>query len=262
MKKYTFLIQKELDGLPSYDFGYDIISNIKGLNSFLSKNNIDYRLINVNNLDKLFDTETNKHIPIGSVQFVEYYMFLNNIIIPSPLNIPKHLRKVRYCRRIIDDISFDEFTNNINKYKNYYIKPADKYKQFEVTKGYMFNDFVKSKTINNLFISSEITQKIKNEFRCFVFDNKIESIKPYVNDISYKISNKYIELLKEIIDLNIKNNLGLSYYAIDFATLEDNSFELIELHHPYSLGTYGYKNESLLYFFLRGFLNMVNNKGA
>lgn len=261
---YHFLIESYIDDfnnkVPLFSFGYEIINSIKE-NKWIDINSkYSYELVLLNDLNN-YSNKVNKvllNIPIGSVEFVNFWLNKINKKQPLPLNVPIHLRNNKFVGRKILDISYNEFLENIIKfYNNFYVKSADEYKHFDIIRGKYYLFFCKDIKVNNLFISEQINQEIKTEFRCFVLSNKIVSIKPYINDICYTIDNKHVELLNEIINTNISNNLNVACYTIDYAILEDGSFELIELHHPYSVGNYGFNGIELLLFYLRGYLELI-----
>lgn len=261
IEKYTFLIQSDSReaGTPLYDFGFDIKRAIQDESTFRATDVYSYIYTDFTDLSKfkLLSEEKNiLYIPIGSVEFVENFLIDNQIKLPKPYNIPKHLRKLPYCKRIIQDITSVMFNNNRGEYNDYYIKSADRYKQIEITIGKYYDFFHKNKKIENYYINSEIKPKIINEFRCFVFNNTIISIRPYINDLTYEISKRHVGILNEIIEQNI-NNIDSTYYTIDYGILKDDSFELIELQHPYSVGNYGFNGIELLLFYLRGFLEII-----
>jgi hypothetical protein len=258
LENFIFLIQKDLDDSNIlHSFGFEIINAIRYERWYNSNLNLGYELVDQIEIDTnpFLSSEKTLYIPIGSVEFVESYLKASNKIIPKPLNIPPYLRKIRYIRRIIEDITLDQLDK---KYDDYYIKSGDRYKQFDVIKGKHYKFFNSEIKVENLFVSSEIKPEIDSEFRSFVTDHKLISVRVYSSNESYCVHKKHVELLNEIIEINKKENPLLRTYTIDYAVLNDGSFELIEMHHPYSVGNYGFNGINLLHFYLRGYLSLYN----
>jgi len=259
--KYIFILQVNSDGEFIDSFVYDTYHAIKEHNWFVNKSIDSYEYIKakkIEDIDNLFKYKSIQYIPIGSVQFVESFLKLKGITPPKPLNIPSYLRKVRYARHIIEDIQYKDVVNN-PKYNNYYIKSALKYKDFSVTNGKLLKFDIPNLEDNyELFISSPIVPDIKNEFRAFVVDNKIVNISNYISDtISYEISSDHITLLNEVVGLVSKNDPKLRAYTIDYAITQDNGLNLLELHHGYSCGNYGFKGNKYLDFIIKSIIQLM-----
>jgi hypothetical protein len=228
-------------------FVFDTYKSILDYNSFNNKEKYNVYLITIDNI-KYLDSP---HIPVGSIEFTHEYFKLANIEIPKPLNVPINLRK--YCTRNIFDISKSELIKNKDKYNDYYIKSNEAYKDFEINKVKYFD--VNISKCENYFISSQIEPEIVSEFRCFILSDRIISINNYIGDC-IGLNNKHILIIKEIIK-QIKN---LRAYTIDFAILENNELEIIELHHGYSCGNYGFKGDKYLSFLINGINQLKYNK--
>lgn len=239
MKETRFLLEVDNDNNFIDTFVYDVFKSINAYNIFKNQNEYTYNLVDKNYLYQY----TSDHIPIGSIEFVHEFLKHKKIEIPKPLNVPIDLRQ--YCRREILDIDKSDLILNYEKYKNYYIKSNESYKDFEINKVKYF-DLNDSKT-EKYFISSQIEPEIISEFRCFVLADRIVSINNYVGDC-IGLNNLHISTLKLIIS-KIKN---LRSYTIDFAILEDGYLEIIELHHGYSCGNYGFSGDKYLSFLING----------
>ncbi len=259
--KIKFILQLNEDNEFLDTFVYDVYSAIKKHNWFFYKEEDQYDYIKVKKIDEIDLEYKFKYIPVGSVEFVEDFLRSENIEVPKPLNIPKYLRRVRYARNIVEDITYLELMSNLAKYKTYFIKSAEKYKHFDVTNGNMIKYSNLSLSDNtNLYISSPIIPSIENEFRSFVKNGNILSINNYIStNYSYKIDSYHIELLNEIIKLVTENQPELKAYTIDYVICEDSGFSLLEMHHGYSCGNYGFNDLNYLDFVIAGIMQFYTN---
>jgi len=239
--KIYFLLETDNEFEFVDTFVYDTFKSIKDYNSFnFSTNSTKYIGVKLN-IDQVDEFQYN-YIPVGSIEFVHKYLLMRDITIPKPLNVPNILRE--YCSREIIDINKKELLNSKSKYNNYFIKSNDSYKDFEINKVKYF-DFESSKT-ENYFISSQIEPEIISEYRCFVLGARILSINNYIGD-PIGLTNLHISTLKLLI-----SKINLRAFTIDFAILENGSMEIIELHHGYSCGNYGFKGDYYLSFLING----------
>lgn len=267
--KFLFLLQINEDNEFIDTFVYDTYQEIKHHNWLVNKSIQTYDYLKIKKIEdiNLFNIASDyyeknlqniEYIPVGSVQFVESFLKTKNIIPPKPLNIPTYLRKVRYAKHIIEDLQYKDVLNN-KKYDNYYIKSALKYKDFNVTNGKMMKFDIPN--LNNeyeLFVSSPITPPIKTEFRAFIIDTKLINISNYISEnIYYDITETHVNLLHEIIDLVSKNDPKLRAYTIDYAITQDEGLSLIELHHGYSCGNYGFRGDKYLDFVIKSILQLT-----
>lgn len=258
--KFIFLLQINEDGEFLDTFVYDTYQAIKHHNWLVNKSNQTYDFLKLKKIEDvdLFRFGSVEYIPVGSVQFVEGFLKLKNITPPKPLNIPKYLRKVRYAKHIIEDLQYKDVLNN-KKYDNFYIKSALNYKDFDVTNGKMAKYDIPNLDNNyELFVTSPISPPIKNEFRSFVLDNKIVNISNYISEnISFEITKDHVSLLNEVVDIISKNDSKLKAYTIDYVVTEDNSISLLELHHGYSCGNYGFKGDKYLNFVIKSIIQLT-----
>jgi hypothetical protein len=238
MKETYFILETDKNEDFIDTFVYDTFKSIKDFNSF--KNNEKYYGYRTN--ISVLNQFGKDLIPVGSIEFVHNYFSRHNITIPKPLNVPDILRE--YCSREIIDINKKELLSNKIKYNNYFIKSNDSYKDFEINKVKYFN-FDSSKT-ENYFISSQIEPEIISEYRCFVLGNRLLSINNYIGD-PIGLTNLHINMLKLFI-----SKIDLRAFTIDIAVLENGNIEIIELHHGYSCGNYGFKGDYYLSFLING----------
>lgn len=238
MNETYFLLEVDKNGDFIDSFIFDCYKSIKDFNSFTNNEKYSVYRTTISGLNQF----TNHLIPVGSIEFVHNYFSLHNINIPKPLNVPKYLRQ--YCSREIIDITKEDLLNNKIKYNNYFIKSNDSYKDFEINKVKYF-DF-ESTITENYFISSQIEPEIISEYRCFVLGGRILSICNYIGD-PIGLTNLHINTLKFYV-----NKIDLRAFTIDFAILENGNMEIIELHHGYSCGNYGFKGDYYLSFIING----------
>lgn len=239
--KIYFLLETDNEFEFVDTFVYDAFKSIKDYNSFNTNTNSTKYIGIKLSIDQL-DEFKYDYIPVGSIEFVHKYLSMRNVTIPKPLNVPDVLRE--YCSREIIDINKEDLINNKIKYNEYFIKSNDNYKDFEINKVKYF-DFNYSKT-ENYFISSQIHSNIISEYRCFVLGNRILSINNYIGD-PIGLTNLHISTLKLL-----SSKINLRAFTIDFAILENGTMEIIELHHGYSCGNYGFKGDYYLSFLING----------
>jgi hypothetical protein len=259
--KIKFILQTNKDNEFLDTFVYDVYSAILQHNWFYDEKD-KYFYIKSSKIENVNLEDNFLYIPVGSVEFIEDFFKLNNIEVPKPLNIPSYLRRVRYTRNIIEDITYLDLISNLEKYKNYYIKSAEKYKHFDVTNGRMIRytdvDFQNN---TQLYVSSEIIPKIIQEFRVFVLNDRILSINNYITEtLFYKIDEHHVELLFEIIGLVRQHQSELKAYTIDYVVSEDRGFSLLELHHGYSCGNYGFNGENYMKYIIGGIKQFYENR--
>ena len=230
---YKFLIQTE-NGIPLFDFCFEVIQKIKFLNWFYNDKIYEYKNIDYTSSEDL-SMYTN-YIPIGSLQFtLNYYKEVYGISNIKPIYIPNVLNSYDFLGRHIWDA-------NMKKYLNYNNEEEVFYKDIYSFKGdtgiYKFKDVEEKE---GCIISTKID--ILSEWRAFVCNGKLIDVKNYMGD--FKKTPNY-EKIEEMIK-SYKN--APSSYTIDVAVTSTKTL-LLEIHQFFSCGLYGFNDKNLLKMFI------------
>lgn len=175
-------------------------------------------------------------IPVGSIEFVEKYLKKNI----SPIIIPKELRKPDFLRR---KIFFNKNKKDLlmlmqeNFFNKIFVKSNTRIKS-DITGIYSEKDLKYLKD-NDLYFVSEY-KNILSEYRCFIFQKNIKSIKNYLGDQWLKPD---IELIEQMIK-EYKN--APPAYTLDVAVTDNGETFLIETHNFISCGLYGFEDACIL----------------
>lgn len=201
--------------------------------------------------------KNNKNIiPVGSVEFIEEAMRSRDLKPPEPYNIPDDFKTSYYTsRNVYNNVTWDKLVNY-----NFplFVKPDDNYKSFtggvfkSIDQFKMFVDIDYERTL--YFVSDPIS--IESEFRILVHNQQIRYIAQYIGLYDNRLS---MEFLNDIVE-----NFGLSEisYSFDVGICNDGTNVLIEFHHFYGVGTYGFEGPeyiNMLTAFWKNFLKSNNN---
>lgn len=222
-----FLIQTE-KGHIVHDFSFQLVESIKFNNWFNGNKNMKYKLTNETEPDY-----REGYIPIGSVEFVTYYIekYFNRRVLPA--NIPDQLNKEEYTGRIVSNI----------------VGP----KSFACPMFVKSNDKIKGKTGITQVISSTGTYQVSevieidSEWRCFIY-RELEDIRCYSGDF------------RVFPDIHIINKMIIAYnkecYTLDVGIVKGRTV-IIEVHDFFSCGLYGFNSNYLPHMFAQTFNRLV-----
>ena len=245
----TFIIQSQCGdmNIPMHDFGYHIAKAVNYQKEIYG-DACDFEFVFVSDNKRMPDIHGHYYVPVGGVDFVkDFYKSYYNIDIPKPLNIPD-------C--IIDKPHF-EFLNrtviNINRNNAYpiknmfdgdkvFVKSNDTYKK--EPKIMLFDDISTATDLDDNIMISDVLHDIVDEYRVFVFRGKAVGIKQYVGDCPciLPIHVKFIEAaIKKFEQFNV-----IPAYSFDVCVDSTGEMSIIEFHHMFSLGLYGFNNYSIL----------------
>jgi len=233
----TFLVEVDEHGDFVHDFTWSLFRSID-YNSWYYNKDSNYKLVKVKQKDEkeifTFNIGNQNVIPVGSLEFVHRYMVKKGLNIPIPLNIPTELRKYEYIKRHI----YEDTLNNIKWNKKWFIKPASDVKKFT---GFVAESLENVKLFepnitedDMLFISDPIN--IISEYRCIVHNDELKCIQNYQGDFTYFPN---IKIINNIIS-DYKNYLPI--YTLDIGITDKGETVIIELHHFYSCGLYGFND--------------------
>lgn len=217
----------------------------------------DYVCTTYNDLDKIINDKNlpiQDMTPIGSIKFVqEFLKKVHGINEMNPIEVPKILRKEKYLKRKYEILS----NENLPESGLYFLKYASKLKDFSY-RG-LINYLPKEDPGNGepylkegLYVVSELVD-ILSEYRCFIYNDKIEGIQYYDGDCTVFPSKDDVNLLKEMVNVYSLDKNRPFAYTMDVAIIKDKGLCILECHPHTSVGLYGYNNSNLLYSYTYGF---------
>lgn len=222
-----FLIQSVNDEIV-HDFVFHLKEAIKYNNWFYNEEKYKYMIT-----DNVLEKEFFDYIPVGSIEFVlNFYKQYHSIENIKPINIPKSLMIEKYLKR--DILTFKELKKeNVDLSEYVFVKAIDKFK--DLTDIIQIKDIPANK---NVLISPVIS--IESEWRGFVHNQKLIDMRNYGGDFSL------------FPDINVVNSMIGDYkdspkaYTIDVAVTNKGYTVIIEVHHFFSCGLYGFSDYSIL----------------
>ena len=227
----TFLIQStEYSGytIPAQSYGYTAMEAVQYHNWFHGEKVYDCKLHdNMTFKSDSYNYLRPDYVPIGSVDYVLAWLEQMGVTDVAPLNIPRKLWK--YCRR---DVTID-YCTNINGH--WMLKDCDKIKADYNGEAYFNGDGGKDKK----YFLTRWVDNINSEWRVFVFNQKIQSIKCYSGDELVIPDKLYIE--------EIVQNYDKRCYTLDVMVYNDGkTTDIVELHDFFACGLYGFDDYRVL----------------
>jgi len=243
-----FLIQK-INGRIVHDFSFVLLESIRYHKWLYGKSSIMYRFLNTKHDNTKFEFKFihRNYTPVGSVEFVMAFIknFYNKT--PLPLNVPECL--FRYAGRNI----INGTEKNVIGLK--FIKSNDgikvKKENGDDLTG-IYDGSTDTIPSGNYQISDNV--EIISEYRCFVFQNKLEGIHNYSGDFTI------------FPDVNTINAMIKTFsksspiaYTLDIGVNNNGTF-VIEVHDFFSCGLYGFARHDIYPKMLyRWFRNYITN---
>lgn len=165
-------------------------------------------------------------VPIGSVEFVQYYMEGNNYTLPKPRNVPDQL--IGYAGRKIINGTRKDVLHNLPCFIKSTTKIKSEYNG-AVEPGY-----------NSLILPQDDYQiselvNIDSEWRAFVFKNKLVGLQNYLGDFTLFPD---VGKINEMIQAYTKGPVA---YTLDVYINADSTY-VMEVHDFYSVGFYGFSD--------------------
>lgn len=195
--------------------------------------------------DGLFHGEHD--IPVGSVEFVIGYLKKNYKIDYKPLNIPDCLLISKYMGRY--QFGFKTGQEIIESNNNLF------FKDWTTIKGELgFTNWDKPETLDKSYFYRELFD-IESEWRVFVHRNEILDVRCYTGN-PWKLPSK--ELALEIVN-TFKEEAPIAY-TLDLAITEKGETVIIELHHYFSCGTYGFNSPKHPYMLSQAWFELLKNQ--
>lgn len=239
-----FLIQKENDGIPTTDLGFETIDAVKyhkWLHPGTSDIEYDYILITFNEL-KTYAKDG--FIPVGSIEFCEEFFHLYGNIHPKAINIPKELMTDEFLGRNVQRIKIGNMENKIQFDSPKFVKNALKIKGYsDITDiidpftiiGERETYLDKDRYFKEYLVSDIID--ISAEFRCFVYNGNLLDIRRYSGFDALSV-NPDVKKIKNMISAY---TAAPQAYTMDVAVTKDKKTVLIECHNFWAVGLYGFE---------------------
>ena len=165
--------------------------------------------------------------PVGSVEFVSYYLNKYYNKTPKPVNIPECL--YHFADRVV-------WIGNENDYKNpCFVKNHDTIKKFSavIEDDYLFP------LDKGTYQYSELIG-IHSEWRCFVYNNKLVGLQNYSGEfILFPDIDRIMNMIK-----TFKSEAPVAY-TLDIGVNNSSTF-VIEVHDFFACGLYGFADLNLL----------------
>lgn len=245
-----FLIQCDKEGIPVIDMAYQIIEGVRfhrWLRHYVTDWEFDYILIKdktfIDNKTGSKYTEMKNCIPIGTIEFVEKFLYESGLKLPKPINIPKELQLPEFLKREIKYVKISDIEQGIVFDDLKFVKSEDMLKGASGLTPVISEDFlscerpqIDSNEKSSKFIVSDILN-IESEWRCFVHRNQLVDVCKYSGDFD-KIPDK--EIIEKMI--TCYSNCPPAY-TLDVAVLESGETVIIEVHNFWSCGLYGLEGD-------------------
>ena len=224
----NFLIQGT-NGLPDFDFGYELIKSIEFQDKELGNYSRLYEVTEYPQIKYYSVDDYKAWCPVGSVEFVHKYFENYNIPIPKPINIPKELWDYSNLRPKI-------VASNYKSINPIFVKNIDKIKHSK-------NGVAWETSSEDTYwqVTTLIEEGFLSEWRCFIFNGKLLDCKLYSGDWNSEPPREFY------IEGAIKTwKSAPCAYTLDIGTIfngwtgTENC--IIEAHNLYSCGLYGFSN--------------------
>ena len=239
-REIEYLLQCE-NNIPAFDFVFEAYKQLEAAGKRAWLNDLQFFDSHRNYPYKPDHLET---VPVGSVEFVHAYFEAHGIKVPNPLNVPEEL--IELCDPEPYDVPDWEERIIIFSGPQEHSKMQIKNKDIVKHPKNGFSD--KIKPVGNWQITEWIEDGFDAEFRVFVFDERIIDVRQYAGDVKYPLDYDYV---KECIE---KFKSAPPSYTLDIGIHRGsingvhhcNIHTVIECHHFYSCGTYGFNHSAYL----------------
>jgi hypothetical protein len=238
-----FLIQK-CNGEITHDFAFTLLESIRFKNWLTNTANIKVRYVDIDpTTDSIrhlrpcvFKPIHRNYVPIGSVEFVSFFLEKFYGLTPKPINVPREL--FNYAGRDVWNGHHLFLENTGGKF---YVKSNDRIKGFSDVIDVRTNNFETTYSlgipIGNYQYSNYIT--IDSEWRAFIYKGKLVGLHNYCGEFT-KFPN--VEKIKEMIKAYKSAPIA---YTLDIGVNDFNTF-VIEVHDFFSCGLYGFADHAIL----------------
>lgn len=237
-----FLIQRVKNQIV-HDFSFVLLESFKYHK--WKNNSIEFDYIFTNNKKpKWVSTEFKNYVPIGSVEFVSYYLEVYYGKKVTPKNVPVELFDHKFTQRNVFNGTERDLTGRGKKF----VKSNDKIKLFTE----IVNDDFELKPGN--YQISDVIKNIDSEWRCFVYHNKLVGLQNYCGEFT---------LFPDVADINMMiyayKDAAPVAYTLDVGINDKGTF-IIEVHDFFSCGLYGFSDlVNLPYMFDRWFKEYITS---
>ena len=235
-----FLIQK-CNGQVTHDFAFTLLESIRFKNWLTNTKDIKVRFVNTDtdadSIEHLRPSPLKEihrnYVPIGSVEFVSFFLQKFYGLTPKPINVPEELFEPYYTHRPIINGNHMSLENLTGKW---FVKSNDKIKGFAevlmLNKNHVWNV-----SEGNYQISQYVT--IESEWRAFVYEGKLVGLQNYAGEFTKFPSVDHIKsMIKTYKSAPVAYTLDVG--VTDYATF------VVEVHDFFSCGLYGFADHAIL----------------
>jgi hypothetical protein len=243
-----FLIQK-CNGEIKHDFAFTLLESIRFRNWLTNRKDVMVRFVDT-------DLETDaisrlrpsplkaihrNYVPIGSVEFVTFFLEKFYGLTPKPINVPQELYS--YAGRDIWNGNHLFLDNTGGKF---FVKSADRIKGFSEVVECRTDNFTTTFSPNipiGNYQYSNYVSGIVSEWRAFVYEGKLVGLQNYSGEFTkFPTVGKINEMIKKYKSAPIAYTLdvGIINYGYHQQTI------VIEVHDFFSCGLYGFADHAIL----------------
>jgi len=232
-----FLIQK-CNGKVTHDFSFTLLESIRFKNWLTKNNDIKVKFVDTDPEAKEIDPTILKpmhrnYVPIGSVEFVSFFLEKFYGLTPKPVNVPEELFHHIYSRRPIINGNHKDLEDRKGMW---FIKSNDKIKGFsEILR--LDDKHVWNIPAGNYQISEFIS--VQSEWRAFIYKGKLVGLQNYCGE--FTVFPDPVEI-KRMIKAYKSAPVA---YTLDVGVNDHHTF-VIECHDFFSCGLYGFSDHTVL----------------
>jgi len=174
-------------------------------------------------------------MPIGSVEYMEYFFDLYGIEKPMPLHIGKYMSIFGRDTWVVEDLRNLDYSSPV------FVKPLRDVKKFTGFVSTKKSDWDLYPELDDwygpLLCSKPFKHEIVSEWRMFIKGVDLVNISIYGGDYQELPNPSFINYVMTKV---ITNSLHLPHsYTIDIAVLSNGNCEVVELNDMWAIGPYG-----------------------
>lgn len=194
-----------------------------------------------------FYTREAGYVPVGAIEFVENSLQYHHGVKVKPLQIPLELKRPDFLGRQVKE----HIGSFVLDKERAFVKAIDAYKSTVIPTGIYVGGT--QFPMGNYFISEVVN--IVSEYRLFISDGNIQGMHNYSGD-------PFVPPRKSaVLEIVKAYKHAPFHYCLDIAVLDTRQVVVVEAHHFYSCGLYGFSSHRLPNMYARSFHDLVRTKG-
>lgn len=192
-------------------------------------------------------------VPVGSIQFINWYLHQQGMGALQAMNIPPELNYAPFLgRHIFQNVRKAELPKLETQYGSLLVKPGLHPKRFPLTRTQYRDEIPDDEP---LFVSQELKEPILAEWRIFIMRGRIIAARPYFLE-------QWICPDRTIV-LEMASALqSRSAVALDVAALANGRTVVIECHPFIACGLYGFEGPDMLKMAKAAWMEELNRQGS